>query len=203
MKIFCVGRNYSEHAKELNNAVPTEPVIFMKPSTAVLKSGDTFYYPDFSKSIHYECELVLKISKNGKHIDEKFAHKYFDEITVGIDFTARDLQSKLKEKGLPWELAKAFDGSAVVGDFVTLDTLASQDEILFSLNKNNIVVQQGNSRDMIFSFSKIISFVSSYFTLQKGDLIYTGTPQGVGEVAKGDTLEGFLFGKKLMACGIR
>jgi len=202
MKIFCVGRNYSEHAKELNNAVPTEPVIFMKPATAVLKNGDTFYYPDFSKSIHYECELVLKISKNGKHIDEKFAHKYFDEITVGIDFTARDLQNKLKEKGLPWELAKAFDGSAVLGDFVSVDSLASNDEILFSLNKNNSSVQQGNSKDMIFSFAKIISFVSSYFTLQKGDLIYTGTPQGVGEVAKGDLLEGFLFGKKLMACKV-
>jgi acylpyruvate hydrolase len=203
MKIFCVGRNYSEHAKELNNAVPTEPVIFMKPSTAVLKNGDALYYPDFSKSVHYECELVLKISKNGKHIEEKFAHKYFDEITVGIDFTARDLQSKLKEKGLPWELAKGFDGSAVVGDLVPLDSLASKDEILFSLNKNNVVVQQGNSKDMIFSFAKIISFVSSYFTLQKGDLIYTGTPSGVGEVTKSDLLEGFLFGKKLMECKVR
>lgn len=202
MKIFCVGRNYSEHAKELNNAVPTEPVIFMKPATALLKSGDTFYYPDFSKSIHYECELIIKIGKNGKHIEEKFASKYIEAISVGIDFTARDVQNKLKEKGLPWELAKAFDGSAVTGNFMPFETLANESAILFSLKKNNAVVQQGNSQDMIFSFAQIISFVSKYFTLQKGDLIYTGTPQGVGEVQIGDTLEAELQGNVLMQCRV-
>jgi 2-keto-4-pentenoate hydratase/2-oxohepta-3-ene-1,7-dioic acid hydratase in catechol pathway len=203
MKIFCVGRNYSEHAKELNNAVPTEPVIFMKPTTALLKDNAPFYYPDFSKSIHYECELVVKINKNGKHIQEKFAAKYYDEITVGIDFTARDVQNKLKEKGLPWELAKGFDGSAVVGDFTAKDALQNDGTLLFSLKKNNTIVQQGNSSDMIFSIEKIIAFVSSYFTLQKGDLIYTGTPAGVGEVVIGDTLEGYLFDKKLLQCNIK
>lgn len=202
MKIFCVGRNYSEHAKELNNAVPTEPVIFMKPSTALLKSGDTFYYPDFSKSIHYECELILKIGKNGKYIEEKFAHKYIEAISVGIDFTARDVQNKLKEKGLPWELAKAFDGSAVAGNFIPYENIADKNNIRFSLKKNDLVVQQGNSQDMIFSFGKIISFVSQYFTLQKGDLIYTGTPQGVGEVQIGDILEAELLGDVLMQCKV-
>lgn len=203
MKIFCVGRNYSEHAKELNNAVPTEPVIFMKPATALLKDNAPFYYPDFSKSIHYECELVVKINKNGKHIQEKFAAKYYDEITVGIDFTARDVQNKLKEKGLPWELAKGFDGSAVVGEFIAKDALQNEGSLLFSLKKNGTAVQQGDSTDMIFSIEKIIAFVSSYFTLQKGDLIYTGTPAGVGEVAIGDILEGYLFNKKLMHCSIK
>jgi len=202
MKIFCVGRNYSEHAKELNNKVPTEPVIFMKPSTALLKSGETFYYPDFSKNIHYECELVLKIGKNGKHIEEKFAHKYIEAISVGIDFTARDLQNKLKEKGLPWELAKGFDGSAVVGNFILIDALNDLRNIRFSLKKNNEIVQEGNSSDMIFNYSKIISFISSYFTLQKGDLIYTGTPQGVGEVKIGDTLEASINEELLMHCKV-
>ncbi len=203
MKIFCVGRNYSEHAKELNNAVPESPVIFMKPATALLKDGAPFYYPEFSKSIHYECELVVKINKNGKHIQEKFASKYFDEITVGIDFTARDLQNNLKAKGLPWELAKGFDGSAVLGNFVSLENISSENGIHFSLKKNDIIVQQGNSNDMIFSIEKIIAFVSSYFTLQKGDLIYTGTPAGVGEVTIGDSLQGFIGDTLLMECVVK
>ena len=203
MKIFCVGRNYSEHAKELNNAVPESPVIFMKPATALLKDGAPFYYPEFSKSIHYECELVIKINKNGKHIQEKFARKYFDEITVGIDFTARDIQNNLKAKGLPWELAKGFDGSAVLGNFIPMENLSLENGIHFSLKKNDTVVQQGNSNDMIFSIEKIIAFVSSYFTLQKGDLIYTGTPAGVGEVAIGDTLQGFIGDTLLMQCVVK
>lgn len=203
MKIFCVGRNYSEHAKELNNAVPESPVIFMKPATALLKDGAPFYYPEFSKSIHYECELVVKINKNGKHIQEKFAHKYFDEITVGIDFTARDLQNNLKTKGLPWELAKGFDGSAVLGNFISLENISLEKGIHFSLKKNDIIVQQGNSNDMIFSIEKIIAFISSYFTLQKGDLIYTGTPAGVGEVAIGDSLQGFIGDTLLMECVVK
>lgn len=203
MKIFCVGRNYSEHAKELNNVVPESPVIFMKPATALLKDGAPFYYPEFSKSIHYECELVVKINKNGKHIQEKFAHKYFDEITVGIDFTARDLQNNLKTKGLPWELAKGFDGSAVLGNFISLENISLEKGIHFSLKKNDIIVQQGNSNDMIFSIEKIIAFISSYFTLQKGDLIYTGTPAGVGEVAIGDSLQGFIGDTLLMECVVK
>jgi 2-keto-4-pentenoate hydratase/2-oxohepta-3-ene-1,7-dioic acid hydratase in catechol pathway len=203
MKIFCVGRNYSEHAKELNNAVPESPVIFMKPATALLKDGAPFYYPEFSKSIHYECELVVKINKNGKHIQEKFASKYFDEITVGIDFTARDLQNNLKAKGLPWELAKGFDGSAVLGNFIPMKNLSLENGIHFSLKKNDIIVQQGNSNDMIFSIEKIIAFVSSYFTLQKGDLIYTGTPAGVGEATIGDSLQGFISDTLLMECVVK
>jgi 2-keto-4-pentenoate hydratase/2-oxohepta-3-ene-1,7-dioic acid hydratase in catechol pathway len=203
MKIFCVGRNYSEHAKELNNAVPESPVIFMKPATALLKDGAPFYYPEFSKSIHYECELVVKINKNGKHIQEKFARKYFDEITVGIDFTARDLQNNLKTKGLPWELAKGFDGSAVLGNFIPLENISLEKGIHFSLKKNDTIVQQGNSNDMIFSIEKVIAFISAYFTLQKGDLIYTGTPAGVGEVAVGDKLEAFIENQSLMRCEIK
>lgn len=203
MKIFCVGRNYSEHAKELNNAVPEAPVIFMKPATALLKDGAPFYYPEFSKSIHYECELVVKINKNGKHIQEKFARKYFDEITVGIDFTARDIQNNLKTKGLPWELAKGFDGSAVLGNFITIESLSVENGIHFSLKKNEAIVQQGNSNDMIFSIEKIIAYISTYFTLLKGDLIYTGTPAGVGEVAVGDKLEAFIEAKSLMNCEVK
>ncbi len=203
MKIFCVGRNYALHARELNNEVPTEPVIFMKPATALLKDGADFFYPDFSSSIHYECELVLRISKHGKHVQEKFAHKYFDALTVGIDFTARDIQAKLKDKGLPWEIAKAFDGSAVAGKFIDISNFSNSDSILFSLKKNGVLVQQGNSDDMIFSFKRIISYVSSFFTLQKGDLIYTGTPAGVGEVQKGDLLEGFIREEKVMECNVK
>lgn len=202
MKIFCVGRNYSEHAKELGNAVPENPVIFSKPDTALLKDGEVFYIPDFSDDIHHEIELVIRISKMGKKIQEKFARNYYHEIGIGIDFTARDLQSKLKEKGLPWELAKAFDGSAPIGEFISVDGLDLND-IDFTLKKNNHIVQQGNTAQMIFSFDKIISFVSQYFTLKVGDLIYTGTPAGVGQVNIGDKLEGFIGKKSMLTCEVK
>ncbi len=203
MKIFCVGRNYTEHAKELNNAVPTAPVIFCKPETAVLKNNEDFYLPDFSNDIHHELELVLRICKNGKRIEEKFAHKYYDQITVGIDFTARDIQQQQKEKGLPWEIAKAFDGSAPLGKFISLSELKQPDNISFTLHKNNEQVQIGNSADMLFDFNKIISYISRFFTLKTGDLIYTGTPAGVGAVKTGDLLEARLEGELLLQCAIK
>ncbi|HCT23229.1 MAG: fumarylacetoacetate hydrolase family protein [Chitinophagaceae bacterium] len=195
MKIFCVGRNYIDHAKELGNAVPEEPVIFMKPKSALLQPHAPFYYPEFSNELHYELELVLRISKNGKYIPEKQAIKYVDAITVGIDFTARDVQAELKKKGLPWEKAKAWDNSAVIGNWYPLPQDLGKEELLFSMKKNNEVVQSGNSKDMIFSFAHIIAHVSQYFSLNIGDLIYTGTPAGVGEVVVGDVLEGF-YGKE-------
>lgn len=195
MKIFCVGRNYIDHAKELGNAVPEEPVIFMKPKSALLQPHAPFYYPEFSNELHYELELVLRISKNGKYIPEKQAIKYVDAITVGIDFTARDVQAELKKKGLPWEKAKAWDNSAVIGNWYPLPQDLGKEELLFSMKKNNEVVQSGNSKDMIFSFAHIIAHVSQYFSLNIGDLIYTGTPAGVGEVVVGDMLEGF-YGKE-------
>jgi len=196
MKIICIGRNYSEHAKELNNDVPASPVVFLKPKTALLLKGKDFYHPDFSNDIHYECELVVKICKNGKYIREKFAQKYYDEVTVGIDFTARDLQQQQKEKGLPWEIAKAFDNSAVVGDFIKPDDQEKLKNLVFSLYKNGKEVQLGNVQDMIFTIDKIISYVSQFFSLNTGDLIFTGTPKGVGAIARGDVLEGFLQGEK-------
>lgn len=202
MKIFCVGRNYSDHAKELGNAVPENPVIFSKPDTALLKNGEPFYLPDFSKDVHYETELVIRISKMGKKIQEKFAHNYFNEIGLGIDFTARDVQNNLKTKGLPWELAKAFDGSAPIGNFIATEELDLQN-IRFSLTKNGTLVQEGNSKDMIFSFAQIVSFVSQYFTLKVGDLIYTGTPAGVGPVQIGDKLEGFIADKHMLSCEVK
>lgn len=202
MKIFCVGRNYSEHAKELGNAVPENPVIFSKPDTALLKDGDPFYHPDFSSDIHHEVELVIKISKMGKKIQEKFARNYFTEIGLGIDFTARDVQSRLKEKGLPWELAKAFDGSAPIGSFMPIEGVDLQN-IHFSLTKNGQVVQQGHTAQMIFSFEQIVSFVSQYFTLKVGDLIYTGTPAGVGKVVIGDKLEGFIGNQHMLTCEVK
>jgi 2-keto-4-pentenoate hydratase/2-oxohepta-3-ene-1,7-dioic acid hydratase in catechol pathway len=192
MKIFCVGRNYAEHAKELGNAIPEDPVIFMKPSTALLQPNTSFYYPEFTKDLHYELELVLRIAKNGKHIPERDAHAYYDAITVGIDFTARDVQAELKKKGLPWEKAKAWDHSAVLGDWVPLTEDLRKHPIHFTLKKNQQIVQHGDSSDMIFSFDKLISHISNYFTLNIGDLIYTGTPAGVGACAVGDELEGFL-----------
>jgi 2-keto-4-pentenoate hydratase/2-oxohepta-3-ene-1,7-dioic acid hydratase in catechol pathway len=201
MKIFCVGRNYSEHAKELGNAIPENPVIFSKPDTALLKNGEPFYLPDFSNDVHYETELVIKISKMGKKIQEKFASKYYNEIGLGIDFTARDLQTQLKQKGLPWELAKAFDGSAPIGDFISMSNLKSPIE--FQLKKNGEIAQQGISSDMIFSFDKIVSFISQYFTLKVGDLIYTGTPAGVGPVKIGDLLEGYIEDKKMLHCEVK
>ncbi len=201
MKIICIGRNYSEHAKELGNEVPENPVIFIKPDTSVLKKGADFYLPEFSNDIHYELEVVLKISKGGKYIQEKNAHKHFDEIGLGIDFTARDLQNQLKAKGLPWELAKGFDGSAVLSDFYPKSEF-NLSHLHFTLNKNGKMVQNGNTQDMIFSPEKIISFVSAYFTLRVGDLIFTGTPKGVGKVEENDCLEAFLEDHKLLSLRI-
>lgn len=198
MKIIAIGRNYAEHAKELNNPVPTTPVIFMKPETALLKENKPFYHPDFSEDIHHEIELVLKISKEGKHIDEKFAANYYEEIGLGIDFTARDIQSRHKEKGLPWELAKAFDGSAPISSFVPKTRFASVYDINFKLDINGELRQQGNTRDLLFSFERIIAFVSKYITLKKGDLIFTGTPPGVSKVKIGDRLEGYLEDEKML-----
>ena len=192
MKIICIGRNYLAHVKELDNALPTEPMFFMKPETALLPAGEPFPYPDFSKEIHYETELVLRICKTGKAIEEKFASDYYDAITVGVDFTARDLQSQCKAKGHPWEIAKAFDNSAPIGKFKKISALKHNEDISFGMKLNGEWVQQGHSRDMIFSFDKIISHVSRFVTLEEGDCIFTGTPQGVGEVHIGDVLELFM-----------
>lgn len=203
MKIIAIGRNYAEHARELNNPVPTTPVIFMKPDTALLKDNKPFYHPDFSQDIHHEIEVVLKISKEGKHISENFAGKYFEEIALGIDFTARDIQSKHKEKGLPWELAKAFDNSAPISNFVPKQKFSDLYNLGFRLDINDKTVQQGNTRDLLFSFERIIAFVSQYITLKKGDLIFTGTPSGVGKVNIGDHLAGYLEDEKLLDFYIR
>lgn len=203
MKIFCIGRNYAEHAKELNNAIPSAPVVFMKPATALLTENKDFYYPNFTKDLHFECELVLRICKNGKAVQEKFATNYYDAITVGIDFTARDLQEQQKAKGLPWEIAKAFDHSAVLGTWLSKDQVAQQESILFSLRKNNELVQQGDTNDLLFSFDKVISYISQFFTLQMGDLIFTGTPSGVGPVAIGDQLSGAIGEQTLFSFAIK
>ena len=199
MKIICIGRNYVAHAHELKNEVPDEPVFFMKPDSSLLRNNDPFYIPDWTKEVHHEIELVIKINRIGKNIEKRFAHRYFDEIGLGIDFTARDIQNKLKEKGLPWEKAKAFDQSAVLGSvFIDKTVFPVQDSISFNLKKNGLLVQEGNSELMIFNFEEIISNVSKYVTLKIGDLIYTGTPAGVGSVQIGDHLEGFLEDKKLL-----
>lgn len=202
MKIICIGRNYIDHAKELNNPVPKSPLIFMKPSTALLTESKPFYHPDFSANIHYELEVVLKICKNGKAIREEFASAYYDQIGLGIDFTARDLQDQCKDKGHPWEIAKAFDQSAVVGDFKSKNTLDTSG-IKFQLVKNGNIVQDGNTHDLIFKFDYLISFISHYFTIQTGDLIFTGTPAGVGKIAIGDHYEGMLEGEKMLECKIK
>ncbi len=201
MKIICIGRNYAEHAREMKSEVPVEPVFFMKPDTALLKEED-FYFPDFTKDLHHEIELVIKISKSGKHIEEQFAHKYYEEIGLGIDFTARDIQAKCKEKGLPWEKAKAFDNSAPIGKFISKQELGNG-PINFELKINGETKQTGNSGDLIFSFDKVISFVSKFVTLKTGDLIYTGTPEGVGPVKIGDRLEGFLNGDSFLKLNIK
>lgn len=198
MKIIAVGRNYSEHAKELNNPVPAQPVIFLKPDTAVLKDNRDFYYPAFSQDIHHEIEVVLRICKEGRHVSPKFASTYYDAIGLGVDFTARDLQQKHKEKGLPWELAKAFDGSAPVSAWFPKENFGELHDLDFRLEKNGQIVQAGNTRDLLFTFEDIIVFVSQYITLRKGDLIFTGTPEGVGPVAIGDHLEGFLKQEKVL-----
>ncbi|MCK9413016.1 MAG: fumarylacetoacetate hydrolase family protein [Prolixibacteraceae bacterium] len=197
MKIICIGRNYVKHAQELNHDVPTEPVFFMKPDSALCLDNKPFFLPDFSKEIHHEIELVIKINRLGKNIESKFAHRYYDEIGLGIDFTARDLQRQLIEKGLPWEKAKAFDSSAVLGKFILKEELGDLGHILFSLKRNGEIVQSGDSQLMIFPFDTIIEHVSKYVTLKIGDLIYTGTPAGVGPVAIGDRLEGFIWEKKM------
>jgi 2-keto-4-pentenoate hydratase/2-oxohepta-3-ene-1,7-dioic acid hydratase in catechol pathway len=191
MKIFCVGRNYVEHAKELGNTVPDEPVIFMKPKSALLQSHTPFYYPEFSNELHYEVELVLRVCKNGKYVSERQANKYYNAVSVGIDFTARDIQAELKKKGLPWEKAKAWDNSAVLGQWKDLTPELLKKPMRFSLKKNGEEVQTGITTDMIFSFDQIVSHISNYFSLNIGDLIYTGTPAGVGECVVGDILEGF------------
>jgi len=198
MKIIAIGRNYAEHAKELNNPVPGTPVIFMKPDTALLKDDKPFYHPDFSQDIHHEIEVVLKISKDGKHIDQKFAGNYFDEIALGVDFTARDIQQRHKEKGLPWELAKAFDNSAPVSAFLPKSRFADLHNLNFRLDINGDTRQEGNTSNMLFPFNYIISFVSRYITLKKGDLIFTGTPQGVSKVNIGDHLQGYIEGQQLL-----
>lgn len=198
MKIIAIGRNYADHAKELNNPVPAEPVVFLMPDTCILNNNKPFFYPDFSNDIHHELELVIKISRLGKNIQEKFAHRYFKEISVGIDFTARDLQQKAKEKGLPWEKAKAFDGAAPIGKFIPFENLKNPDSIEFALDINEKRIQNGNSADMLFSFSAIIAHVSRFFTLKIGDLIFTGTPAGVGPVQINDRLTASIEGQTLL-----
>lgn len=200
MKIFCIGRNYVDHAKELNNPIPSEPLVFMKPPTAILRANKPFYHPDFSDNIHYEVELVLKIDKNGKCVNEKFASSYYSSIALGIDFTARDIQAKCKEKGHPWEKAKGFDNSAVLSEFYPLD---NDNPVKFSMKKNGETVQKGNSDDMIFDFNKLIIHLTTYFTLQQGDIIYTGTPAGVGKIEIGDILEGYLGDNQVFRCEIK
>ncbi len=203
MKIFCVGRNYAEHAKELGNAVPEEPVIFMKPKSALLQPPTPFYYPEFCNELHYEAELVLRICKNGRYVQQKQASKYYNAITVGIDFTARDIQAELKKKGLPWEKAKAWDNSAILGKWRELTPDMLKNPFRFSLAKNGDIVQQGTSADMIFSFDKIIENISQYFSINIGDLIYTGTPAGVGECVVADHLEGYLEGEKMFELEVK
>ena len=204
MRIFAIGRNYAEHIKELSNERPDEPVIFTKPDTALLRNNSPFYYPEFSKDIHYEVELVLRISKEGKMIGEKFASKYFDAIGIGVDFTARDLQQKAKEKGLPWDIAKGFNGSAPVSDkFIPLKDFKELNSINFSLTVNGEIKQQGNTSLMLFSFDYIISYLSKFFTLRTGDLIFTGTPKGVGPVKVGDVLSASIENEKLLEFEVR
>lgn len=203
MKIICIGRNYSEHAKELGNAVPTEPVFFCKPDSAILPKGNPFYIPEWTSDVHYEVELVLRIDRLGKHISNEFASRYYGSVGLGIDFTARDVQEELKKKGLPWEKAKGFDGSAVISqDFVPVEEL-DLNAVQFSLRKNETLVQQGSSADMIFDFNQIISYVSQYMTLKIGDLIFTGTPSGVGKVTPGDVLTGAIGDKQMFQVKIK
>ncbi len=202
MKIICIARNYAEHAKELNNEVPENPVFFLKPDTALLQKERDFYLPEFSQNIQYEAEMVLKISKAGKYIQPEFALNYFEQISLGIDLTARDLQSQLKEKGHPWEISKAFDNSAVVGEFLDKKDF-DLENLEFRLDKNKIAVQQGNTKDMIHGFAKIISEASKYFTLKTGDLIYTGTPAGVGRVEENDLLEGWMHERKVFEVQVK
>jgi len=203
MKIICIGRNYANHAKEMGSQAPAEPIFFFKPDTSLLKDGNDFYYPEFTSNLHYECELVFRIDKSGKHIAEKFAKNYYSSFTLGIDFTARDLQEKCKREGLPWEMAKAFEHSAPIStEFISLDA-HNQEHIVFELHKNGVCVQQGNSMDMLFNIDQLIAHISKFVTLKTGDLIYTGTPEGVGPVSIGDVLTGFVGEKKLFEFKIK
>ncbi len=203
MKIFCIGRNYADHAKEMKSSVPETPVIFMKPDTALLQKNQDFFYPDFTKNLHYEVEIVVRINKIGKNIAEKFAHRYYSQIAIGIDITARDLQQQQKQKGLPWEIAKAFDNSAPVSKFYDISEFGNIDKLEFMLKLNNNIVQQANTSDMIFNVNTLISYISGFFTLKIGDLIFTGTPAGVGELKTGDKLEAFIQNKHLLTCNIK
>ncbi|WDF58729.1 fumarylacetoacetate hydrolase family protein [Flavobacterium sp. KACC 22758] len=203
MKIICIGRNYTNHIEELKNERPDEPVVFMKPDSAVLLKQHPFVIPEFSEEVHHELEIIVKINKVGKYIEPKFAHKYYDDISVGIDFTARDLQDKLKAKGLPWEKAKAFDGSAVIGDFLPKSDFVSLENLTFELKKNSEIIQKGNTSLMLWKIDELISYVSQFFTLKIGDIIFTGTPAGVGPVKPNDVLEGFLEDKKLFRIQVK
>ncbi len=203
MKIICCGRNYAEHAKEMKHDIPDKPVIFMKPDTALKRKNMPFFLPDFSNEVHYETEIVLRICKNGKNIEEKFAGKYFDQLTVGIDFTARDLQSEAKKKGWPWEISKAFDNSACVGEFLPVSIIPDLYNINFCMYKNKQLVQKGNTKDVLFSFEKIISYASQFFTLLEGDFVFTGTPVGVGPVVKDDHIECFIENDSLLEFDVK
>ncbi|NQX85430.1 MAG: fumarylacetoacetate hydrolase family protein [Flavobacteriaceae bacterium] len=203
MKLICIGRNYAAHIAELENEKPTDPVVFLKPDTAILLKKQPFFIPDFSDDVHYEVEVLVKINKVGKYIDRKFAHKYYEQVTVGIDFTARDVQRHLKAKGLPWEKAKAFDGAAVVGEWMSKHDLEDVNNINFSLLKNKTLVQQGNTNLMLWKINEIIEYVSKYFTLKIGDIIFTGTPSGVGKVEANDTLTGFIEDKQLFSIKVK
>jgi len=197
MKIFAIGQNYAEHNRELGNPKPSEPVVFMKPDTALLRNNKPFFIPDFSNEVHYETELIIKINRIGKNIAEKYAHRYYDEIGLGIDFTARDLQRKFKAEGKPWEICKAFDNSAVIGDFKPISAFSDLKDICFNLNIDGVEAQKGNSSEMIFGFDELIAYISRFFTLKIGDIIFTGTPAGVGPVSVGNRLEGYLFEYKM------
>ena len=203
MKIICIGRNYTDHIEELANERPEDPVVFLKPDTSLVLKNQPFFIPPFSNDVHYEVEVLVRINRIGKHIQQKFAHKYFDEIGLGIDFTARDLQAKLKAKGLPWEKAKAFDGAAVVGDWVNKSELPHIDELQFEMTKNGTVVQQSSSALMLWKVDELIAYVSQFFTLKIGDIIFTGTPAGVGPVAENDVLEGSLEGRQLFSIKVK
>ncbi len=203
MKLICIGRNYTEHIKELENEKPSNPVVFLKPDTAILLKKQPFFIPDFSNEVHHEVEVLVKINRVGKYIDKKFAHKYYKEIGLGIDFTARDLQSQLKAKGLPWEKAKAFDGSAVVGNWLSTEEIENVDDINFTLQKNDTIVQQGNTSHMLWKIDELIEYVSKYFTLKIGDIIFTGTPAGVGKVIANDKLKGFIENKEMFSITVK
>jgi 2-keto-4-pentenoate hydratase/2-oxohepta-3-ene-1,7-dioic acid hydratase in catechol pathway len=203
MKIFAIGQNYAEHNKELNSQNPTEPVVFMKPDSALLKNNKPFYIPDFTQELHYETELIIKFNRLGKNIDTKFSDRYFAEIGLGVDFTARDLQRKLKAEGKPWEICKAFDNSAVIGNFLPVSELGDIQNIQFRLDINGKTVQQGNSADMIFPINELIAYVSRFFTIKIGDILFTGTPVGVGKVSIGDRLEGYIFDKKMFDFNVK